>query len=123
MVDESGAKMLYVWRCTITGNPAGTDTHIFGRPCNCQGCRAAAEINRLKAENAKMWADFDALKVIVLANESAKDAEIDRLRAALKPFAAEAKHYAGFSADSALCADTAGRIYVSDLRAAVNALA
>lgn len=37
-----------VWRCDVTGNPVGTDTVMIGAPpCDCQGCRAAAEIDRL----------------------------------------------------------------------------
>lgn len=46
--------------------------------------RLQRENERLKAENAKIWADFDVLKATVLANERAKDAEIERLTAALK---------------------------------------
>lgn len=45
------------------------------------------KLSRLEAENTKMWSDFDALKATWLANERAKDAEIERLADALKPFA------------------------------------
>lgn len=39
-----------VWRCEMTNNPVGTDTVMVGaEPCGCQGCRAFAETNRLKA--------------------------------------------------------------------------
>lgn len=38
------------WRCDVTGNPVGTDTRRIGaHPCGCQGCRAADEIERLRA--------------------------------------------------------------------------
>lgn len=30
----------HVWRCEVTGNPAGTDTQCVGHECQCQGCRA-----------------------------------------------------------------------------------
>ena len=37
------------WRCDITGNPVGTDTVMVGAPpCDCQGCRAANENDRLR---------------------------------------------------------------------------
>lgn len=52
--------------------------------CARQLLEAGAEIARLTAENAKMWTDFDVLKATVLANERAKDAEIEALRAALQ---------------------------------------
>lgn len=38
-----------IWRCDITGNPVGTDTRRVGCPCKCQGCKAGAEIERLRA--------------------------------------------------------------------------
>lgn len=38
-----------VWRCEVTRNPVGTDTVMIGRPCQCQACRMAAEIGRLRA--------------------------------------------------------------------------
>lgn len=44
---------------------------------------AGARIAALEATNAKMWADFDALKATVLANEQEKDAENERLRETL----------------------------------------
>lgn len=37
------------WRCAITGNPSGSDTEMIGNPCACDGCRAAREIERLRA--------------------------------------------------------------------------
>jgi hypothetical protein len=43
-----------VWRCDVTGNPVGTDTRMIGAPpCQCQGCRAAAEIERLQKQMPK----------------------------------------------------------------------
>ena len=39
------------WRCDVTGNPVGTDTQMIGYTCDCQGCRAYAELSRLRAEN------------------------------------------------------------------------
>jgi hypothetical protein len=35
-------------RCDVTGNPVGTDTVMVGAECDCQGCRASAEIDRLR---------------------------------------------------------------------------
>lgn len=56
-------------------------------PDGADPCAAFAvlleKVESQKAENAKMWADFDALKAIVLSNERTKDIEIERLRAAL----------------------------------------
>lgn len=37
------------WRCDVTGNPYGTDTRMIGKPCLCQGCRAADRIEKLEA--------------------------------------------------------------------------
>lgn len=41
--------MTDIWRCDVTKNPVGTDTRMVGRPCQCQGCRAAEEIERLRS--------------------------------------------------------------------------
>lgn len=43
-----------IWHCRLTGNPVGTDTRPIGHPCKCEGCRAAAEIERLRAEVADL---------------------------------------------------------------------
>jgi NTP pyrophosphatase (non-canonical NTP hydrolase) len=53
------------WRCDVTGNPVGTDTVMIGAsPCDCQGCRAAAEIDRLRSTSQAGgvpagWLDID----------------------------------------------------------------
>jgi hypothetical protein len=41
--------MSLLLRCQFTGNPVGTDTRMFGAdPCPCPGCKAHAEIERLR---------------------------------------------------------------------------
>lgn len=45
-----GELLISPYRCDVTGNPVGTDTIRIGFVCGCQGCRAAAEITRLRAE-------------------------------------------------------------------------
>jgi hypothetical protein len=53
-------------RCDVTGNLVGTDTRMIGAPpCGCQGCRADAEITRLREELDRVTRERDeALKGI-----------------------------------------------------------
>lgn len=63
-----------IWRCDVTGNPYGTDTRMIGGPpCLCQGCRAAATIERLTAEVA--GARAKAIEDAILAVERAAPAD------------------------------------------------
>lgn len=40
-----------VFRCEVTGNPCGTDTHMFDNVCSCAQCEAWVEwMVRLKRD-------------------------------------------------------------------------
>lgn len=67
------------WRCDVTGNPVDTDTRMIGAPpCDCQGCRAASELSRLKAKveeqaatitQLQKWIDLHRGDTLSLENE------------------------------------------------------
>jgi hypothetical protein len=68
------------WRCDVTKNPVGTDTEVIGHSCQCQGCRAGREIERLRAlsqNNAHSW------DLIVRERDELR-AEVKRLRAEIE---------------------------------------
>ena len=64
------------WRCDITGFPVGTDTRMIGAPpCDCQGCRAAAELEALRSRCERME---KALELIASASTVAGMHDQDR---------------------------------------------
>lgn len=74
------------WRCLKSGNPVGTDTYQIGFSCQCQVCRADAEITSLRAQLAEARADHRTAIDHLLARThlvNRKTEEIDRLQAAL----------------------------------------
>lgn len=47
-------------RCDVTGNLVGTNTRMIGAPpCDCQGCRADAEITRLREDLDRVTRERD----------------------------------------------------------------
>jgi chromosome segregation ATPase len=49
-------------RCDVTGNLVGTDTRMIGAQlCECQGCRADAEITRLREDLDRVTRENEAL--------------------------------------------------------------
>lgn len=88
-----GAEVIELLRCLVTGNPCGTDTRMIGSTCRCQVCVAHEQLSAQSAEIARLQEKVrqaDVVASIALSERNfsvAKDAEIARLRKALKPFA------------------------------------